>query len=246
MAKTQHLANAPIREAIFDIQFVSAVAIEAVDSFAAEFASADDKVTDLWTSTLELKVETTGVRHSQVGARVGKRVDLADGKHIVQFRSAGVTFSRLHPYDSWEVTSEKALNVWHRYFEVVKPSGISRVAARFINSIEISLPITDFSDYLTYAPDVPSSLPQTISNFLSRVEIVDPSNNDVTNVTQTLEGWTADAKGLKVLLDIDAAHLAPSPILEIQQLPTILKRLRETKNNTFFGFLKEKALEPYL
>ena len=133
---------------------------------------------------------------------------------------------------------------------IVRETRLDELKARFNTVQQAQFYVehlgADFSDYLTYAPDVPSSLPQSISNFLSRVEIVDPSNNDVTNVTQTLEGWTTDGKGLRVLLDIDAAHSPQSPILELQQLTAILSRLRDTKNNTFFGFLKEKALEPYL
>lgn len=246
MAEIRHLSNAPIREAIIDIQFEPLADIEAVDHFAASFASASDKVSDLWTSTLELKMEPNGVRQSQVGSRIGKRVDLEDGKHVVQFRTAGFTFSRLYPYESWEVMSDKALNFWHRYFEAMKPTVISRVATRYINSIQLPLPIDDFSGYFVYAPEVPSSLPQSISSFFSRVVIADPATSDVTNVTQMLEGLSPDQSSLTVLLDIDATYPQPLPTSDASQITTILNRLRDTKNKAFFGFLEEKALEPYL
>ncbi|WP_081054585.1 TIGR04255 family protein [Burkholderia vietnamiensis] len=245
MAEIRHLANAPIREAIIDIQFVPDVAIEAVDSFAANFASANDRVSDLWSSTLELQVESTGVRQSQVGARVGKRIDLYDGKHIVQLRTSGFTFSRLPPYERWEVMSEHALGIWQKYLEAMKPTGISRLATRFINSIEIALPITDFGDFLEYPPEVPDSLPQGVMSFINRVTFAAPSA-DFTTVTQMLEGMSPDQKSVTILLDIDAAHSAPTPITDLLQAAPILNRLRDTKNKAFFGFLKDKALEPYL
>lgn len=245
MAEIRHLANAPIREAIIDVQFIPAVAIEAVDSFAADFASPNDKLSDLWTSTLELKLEPIGVRQSQVGTRVGKRIDMYDGKHVVQFRTGGFTFSRLPPYERWEVMSEHALGIWQKYLEAMKPTGITRLATRFINSIEITLPITDFGDFLEYPPEVPNSLPQGVMSFLSRVTFSEPSA-DVTTVTQMLEGMSSNQKCVAIFLDIDAAHSAPTPITDMQQAAPILNRLRETKNKAFFGFLKDKALEPYL
>ncbi|MFM0089270.1 TIGR04255 family protein [Paraburkholderia sediminicola] len=246
MAQHRYLSNAPIREAIIDIQFLPVVGIESVDRFAAAFASQEQgKMTDVWTATLELKIEPTGMRPSQTGSRVGRRVDLADGKHVVQFRTSGFTFSRLHPYESWEVMSEKALGIWEGYFEAMKPSSIARVATRFINAITLPLPIADYSNYLTYAPDVPDTLPQTIAGFLNQVQIVDAGNSDITVVTQTTEAWTPDQKGLVVLLDIDASHTPGSQIEDLSQVSVILNRLRDTKNKAFFGFLEEPALEPY-
>ncbi|WP_080465501.1 TIGR04255 family protein [Burkholderia cenocepacia] len=246
MAEIRHLSDAPIREAIIDIQFGPEVAFETIDSFATDFASSDDKISDIWTSTLQVKVEPTGVRQSQVGARVGKRIDMDEGKHVVQFRTTGFTFSRLRPYDRWEVMSEDALGIWKKYHDAIKPAAITRLATRFINAIEISLPIVDFADFLIYPPEVPNSLPQGVMSFLNRVAFSDPGTPDVTTVTQMLEGLSPDQKNVTILLDIDAACIAPPTDTDIRQIALTLGRLRETKNKAFFGYLKESALERYL
>jgi uncharacterized protein (TIGR04255 family) len=110
MAKIRHLARAPIREAIIDLQFQPQASLESVDAFAATFASSGDRVTDLWASTIELKVEAGGVHHAQTGSRIGKRIDLGDGKHVVQLHRSGITFSRLPTYESWELMSSSVIS----------------------------------------------------------------------------------------------------------------------------------------
>ncbi|MGN4072152.1 TIGR04255 family protein [Burkholderia gladioli] len=244
MAEIRHLSNAPIREAVIDIQFQPAASIEAVDRFAADFARSDDKVSDLWTATLQVNSQTNGA--SQVGTRIGKRIVIDEGVHIVQFRTTGFTFSRLPPYDRWEVMSADALRIWERYFAVVKPASLTRLATRFINAIDLPLPVMDFGDFLTYPPEVPDGLPQVIADYLHRVSFCAPGATDITTITQALEGLTADQKCVCVLLDIDAAHTPSPQVLDIGQVALILDRLRDTKNKAFYGSLKEKALEPYL
>lgn len=245
MAKIRHLARAPIREAIIDLQFQPQVSLEAVDRFAADVASNGDKVTDLWASTIELKVEAGGIRHAQTGSRIGKRIDLEDGKHVVQLHRSGVTFSRLPSYESWELISASAQQVWSRYFALVQPAEVVRIAVRFINALRVPMPLSDFDEYLTYAPQLPPDLPQSLSGFLNRVVINDQANGDFAVVTQMLEGETADRTGLNVLIDIDVSHPCQLATTDEQQITTILNRLRDTKNKAFFGFLEEKILEQY-
>jgi uncharacterized protein (TIGR04255 family) len=127
----------------------------------------------------------------------------------------------------------------------VQPAEVVRIAVRFINALRVPMPLSDFDEYLTHAPQLPPTLPQSLSGFLNRVVINDQANGDFAMVTQMLEGETPDHTGLNVLLDIDVSHPCQLATTDEQEITTILNRLRDTKNKAFFGFLEEKILEQY-
>ncbi|KAI3594183.1 hypothetical protein D9X30_0415 [Cupriavidus sp. U2] len=157
----------------------------------------------------------------------------------------GFTYSQLPPYDTWEAMSAGALEIWREYQAIVKPEEISRIALRYINALAIPLPVQNFDDYLTHAPQVPKELPQSLASFLNRVLIHDQENKDIAQVTQMLEGEASDGKAINILFDIDVFHPCQLKSATEEQIFSVLQRLREFKNKAFFGFLEEKILEPY-
>ena len=68
------------------------------------------------------------------------------------------------------------------------PSMITRVAARYINRVEIPLSIFgQFEDFFTGGPRVPKNVPQEVSDFLSRVVVHEPEIDASMIITQALE-----------------------------------------------------------
>lgn len=246
MAMQRHLSRAPIREAVIDIQFQSATTSEEVAEFAEAFAVGRGQLSDLWAANIELKAGADGIHQTHTGIHVGKRLNFEDGKHIAQFRTNGFTFSRLPPYETWEVMNASASEVWKSYLEAVRPQLISRLAVRFINSLRLPLPVANFDEYLVSAPQVPTGLPQSVAGFLSRVQIVDPENSDIAVVTQMLEGEEPGGAAINVLLDIDVFHSCDLRKIDVDTINSVLDRLRNFKNKTFFGYLQEKTLEQYV
>lgn len=246
MAKPRHLSRAPIREALIDIQFAPAANLESVAAFAQEAAGVEGSISDLWETKLDLTIGSDGTQHSNTGTCVGKRIDFPGSKHVVQLRTTGFTFSRLPPYETWEAMSEHALDIGFRYLAAVRPEHVVRLAVRYINTLQIPLPVTAFEEYLTCPPQIPSELPQGLTSFLSRVVIAAPESGDVGVVTQVLEGMTPEGNALSILLDIDASHLCKLNGLQTDKVRAVLDRLRAFKNDAFFGFLEEKAVEQYV
>jgi len=240
------LKNAPIIEALIDIsiRMKDDLRVEHFDTLTDLIANEypEKKKRHKWEGKLEFK---KGQRpFSEIAETVdGYVFSSADKKQILQTRLDGFTFSRLKPYETWARFRDEALRLWRKYSEITSPE-ITRVAVRFINKLEIPFPIRDFSDYLTAAPTVPAPLPQSVSGFLTRVVIHEPSIDAAAIITQVLE-QIVSPDILPIFLDIDAFKLKPEGISE-EEACQILEQLRNFKNKIFFESITEKAKELFL
>lgn len=243
MATRRHLDRAPIQEALIDIRFEPPVVSTLVDSMAGEFAKPNGTVHDLWETTFELRggSEPQTTQTTQTGVRAGKRIDF--GKNVVQLRTTGFTFSRLAPYQDWEAMSLDAANLWQRYLKAAGEVAIIRLAVRYINVLNLQLPMGDFKEFLNSPPAVPEPLPQAVSSFMTRVVSVDQASNDHAAVTQVFEGLSPGSQEFKLILDIDVFHPCSFGGLDFTQISTVLARLRDLKNDVFFEYLTDKSLE---
>ena len=166
----------------------------------------------------------------------------ADGEQIVQFRPDGFTLNRLPPYTSADALIGEGLELWNLYVNATDPVSVTRVALRYINALK--LPIRseeDFANYLTAAVTTPPSTPQLVSSFLIRAMVHD--GNEVAIVTQKFESVSA-GEDSPVMLDIDVYRAENLPS-HSSELSGIFKRLRELKNQIFFGYITDKTVELY-
>lgn len=246
MAEYAVLKNAPIIEALIDIRIRMKDDLRVghfdtlADSISNEYP--EKKKHHRWEGKLEFK------KGEQPFSDIAETVDgyvfsSADKKQILQARLDGFTLSRLKPYEIWDRFRDEAQRLWKKYSEITSPE-ITRVAVRFINKLEIPLPIRDFSDYLTASPSVPAGLPQSVSGFLTRIVIHEPSIDAAAIITQTLE-QIVSPDILPIFLDIDAFKQKPEGISE-EEAWQILEHLRNFKNKIFFESITEKAKELFL
>jgi uncharacterized protein (TIGR04255 family) len=136
----------------------------------------------------------------------------------------------------------EAQRLWLLYKEITRPDLITRIALRYINNLNIPLPMRDFSDYLTAPPVVPEGLPQGVSSFLTRIVIHAPSIGANAIITQALEPVVGEVA--PVILDVDVFKLRPEGIEEIEAWDTI-EKLRYFKNQVFFKSITNKLKEMY-
>jgi uncharacterized protein (TIGR04255 family) len=243
VGRQRHLGQAPIHEALIDIQFDQVLDVD-VGEIAKEFSEAQQpaSVSDLYLTMFEVKVEKdTSPQATSVANAIGKRIDIPSKHQVVQFRNNGFTFSRLAPYESWDEMAEAAMQAWNFFSNRVGSGQINRIAVRYINVLEFPLPIDTFDTYLTSPPRIPNELQSGISAFLTRV--VCPQGEDMMIVTQSLEGDSS--KAIKVILDIDVSHQCKLDRQDFSAVDAVLKRLRVCKNNAFFAYLTDDALEIY-
>jgi|ERR1039457_235919 uncharacterized protein (TIGR04255 family) len=248
MSEPRHLTNAPIREAVIDIQVTSPISLDALKEIATRLKDKPHKQDELWQSSIEFQINADGKGGANTNSDrspLGYRYTFSNHPYVLQCQVRGFTFSHLPPYGNWEEMSAIAKELWEIYLEIAKPQSVSRIAVRYINSLPIPLPITDFAEYLNVPPIVPEGLPQSLASFLQRFVMVESSTGTVAVVTQVLEEITQTSKAT-ILLDVDASktyHLGFASNTAF--IWAELEELHNFKNRVFFKYLTEKTIRMF-
>lgn len=247
MTTPSPLRNAPITEALIDIRvkLPESITVETLD---AVYGSISEKYPvrrerRQFESKIEIKGEAAS--HSPISHDViGYLYSSSDGKQTVQYRLDGFTLNRLKPYESWERLRDETHELWLKYIDIAKPEFVTRVALRYINHLNIPLPIRDFNEYLKAPPIVPEPLPQGISSFLTRVVLQEPSLGATAIIIQALEA-IVDPEFAPIILDIDVFKQSQINIGD-NAVWEILEKLRDFKNKVFFESITDKTKELFI
>ncbi len=102
-----------------------------------------------------------------------------------------------------------------------------------------------YQKYLNKLVDLPEGIPQAVSRFLQRFELLDTSRNVNVNLTLAMQSqYLVGGAPVPVVLDIDChgqAELSP----DSPEVWDRVSQLREVKNESFFGLLTDSAVELY-
>lgn len=247
MAEERHLARAPITEAIIDFR------VRLPEGFQADrFAGLKEKLHDKYPKASERRFVKKGFQLIN-GKQVSQVVDekgldgyifkSEDELAIAQFRIDGFTFNKLNPYTSWEEVSREASVLWDLYVDIASPETINRIAVRYINHLNIPLPLENLSRYFNTTLPVPGSCPGNMRSFLQRVVVRDPELGISANITHALEE-SVDPQFVTVILDIDVYKVETFTIHDQRIWPTF-ESLRKMKNQIFFGSITEETAGLY-
>ena len=241
---TEVFPKAPLTEALIDIQVrlpgnVSLADLEKLQDHI-RVGYPDKKIRRMWDGTFEMKNEKDPLQRTQFQVD-GYVFTSADGRQVVQYRLDGFTSSRLRPYIRWEEVFAEAQRLWSIYINGTKPLLVTRLAVRYINSIEIPSKTFNYDDYFTAAPRIPPPLPQDLANFFTRLVIPFPDREAIAIITETPLD-KPDPINTAIILDIDVIKevtLSPGD----EKVYEILHILREIKNEIFFSSITEKTKE---
>ena len=242
MPQWERFPKAPISEAILDIavQFTSPVDLARLGAFqdliSERYPVKRNRV--LWQGQIRLEEERFA-QEMQRGAQ-GFMFLSPDERQIVQARQDGFTFNRVKGYDTWEALRDEARPHWERYKETFHPEAVTRLGLRYINRIDIPLPVSDFREYIKTAPDIAPGLPQGLSALFMRLEIPDMKRGLVAIITETIQPPVDEGKRLPFIFDIDiicgATFEPSSPAIWAK-----LEEMREYKNEIFFASMTDRA-----
>jgi len=243
MAKQRHLKNAPITEAIIDFRTKLPPTFEIKKLLLLKEILSDNfpKIQEhrFIKSGLQIKEGKPIAALAEDHGIHGYFLRPEDEKKVVQFRIDGFTYSQLKPYSYWKEFVSEAKELWKLYVDKTQPESVTRIAVRYINHMDLPLPITDFSKFLKAPPNVRKELPGRISSFLSKVVLHNSEIAISANITQALEK-SARPNYVTIILDIDAYKQGEFDSNNGDIWP-IFEELHDIKNQIFFNSITEET-----
>lgn len=242
----EHFPNAPIVEALLDIRAAlpDSVDLEQLAKFQGMLGDKypTKEIRSHWTGKLQVKQSGEPAVTQSSGGPLGYLFKSSDGLNVVQARKDGFTFSRLRPYEDWESLSGEARSLWAKYVKLASPSKVTRIAVRYINRIDIPLPVGDLKEYILTGPELVATLPQKLSTLFFRVAIMDDTSPAAAIITEAIDEEHTRKDNLALIFDIDAVLRGSFP-LSAEKLWPEFDKLRSFKNRIFFESLTEKGKE---
>lgn len=241
-ADIRHLENAPIREALIDIQvkLPEDIIIDDIERFAEKISKDYPRKQKMWKTNIEINLK--GPPQKIIQQQIGFGFIAQDKKQVVQARLNGFTVSRLKKYIDWEHLRDETKRLWKLYADSYKPLLITRVACRYINEIKLG-PSVKLDEYLTALPHRIEGLPDKLEHFLTRVIVPLEDTPTKAIVTQVLEGSTPKGEAT-IILDIDVFREG-SFAVESTEIWNVIESFHDHKNTIFFNSITEQAVELY-
>jgi uncharacterized protein (TIGR04255 family) len=235
--------NAPITEAVLDIRvrLPKESDLATLERFQEHIRERypQKRVRKGWQGEIRFTPEQGLAVGPTSGDTIGFLFASDDNRQVVQARLDGFTFSRLKPYESWESLRDEARALWEQYRELARPEGITRVALRYINRIEIPLPFGDFKDYILTFPEIAPGLPQGLSNFFMMLVIPKADIEATAVINETME---PPSDKVPLIFDIDVSRVGAFDVGS-EEYWRYFEQLRNFKNDIFFGSMTDKAKE---
>lgn len=237
--------NPPIVEALVDIRANLPQSV-GLDELASIHNSVRDRFPvreerTRWEGRFELKEDGPLLSGMTRGGH-GYQYRSSDGSSIFQARLDGFTFNQLPPYTGWDKLITEAKELWKLFARTARPINVTRIAIRYINRIEIPLPIDNLKEYLRTAPEIAPDAPQGMSEFFMRLVLPDPLTGCTAIVTQTNGAPPPDLRFLPIIFDLDVYHEGPMNPNSPKIWEEFIK-LRDFRNRIFYGSITEKTRE---
>ncbi len=236
----QHYPKAPITEAVIDLR-VNLPEKIVLGNLLEAYAEEKDRYPRRSKHFVFEGKMSAGelVAASASQKEVGHVFMSQDGHQVFQAGLDGFSFSQLASYDRWETFSGEARRLWGIYRSMAQPELIKRLAVRYINRIDIPLPVKDFKDYLRTLPEVSPEMDQGLSNFFMKLQIPRPEIKS-TLVIQEAIIPPPNPSVVSILLDIDLYREVDVPNEETK-IWDFFEDLRKSKNQVFEACITDQV-----
>lgn len=242
-----HLENAPIIEAIVDIDCELPPDFELEANMSAIHAALEGAYPNMRPHMVQEHLlstqKDTPPKWSVSQELEALRFQSADEKQLVQFRTGGFSFNRLAPYEGLDSYLCEIRRTWEIFVDLVKPVQIRKIGLRTIN--QIPLPLENGSlrlgDYLKTGPRLPDEGELTFIGFLNQHQALEPKTQNRVDIV--LASQKANEESLTLILDINAFHQCQESPPPWETISEWIASLRELKNSVFRNTLTEKCLK---
>lgn len=231
------LTHPPLREALIDIRLREELPASVLPKFETPKGFPMKQGIKHGQFQFQAEVDKPFTAKVITEEALGIRYGREDGSEVVQLRRNGLTYSILRNYQGWEVLREAARDMWRVFLLASGPVNISRLAARYINAIEIPLG-ADYDEYLTTAPRVPKSVPPIVTSFMQRVLVPFEKEIATAIITQALETPSPAVLDIDVFTEVSLEGTS-------EEIWSRLDNLRNIADRIFFSSLTGKVIESY-
>jgi uncharacterized protein (TIGR04255 family) len=232
----------PITEAALDIRVTLPVGI-GLD----QLRETGDKLGDRFPATAEQYDITAEITSGpRVGAAahqraVGYQFRSEVGDRLFSMGLGGFSYNKLAPYERWETVRDEAKEIWSVYRAVTTPETVKRLGLRYINRLDLPLPVSDFRDYLRTIPEISPELPQGLSGYFMRLFIPQDDLGAHLILQEAILPPPHDGV-VSILLDIDVFKTGEVP-QDNDEIWVFFEQLRLRKNRIFEACITDKARE---
>lgn len=251
MTTPRKLSRPPITEALIDIRSVISAPQEVLTTLADEFTTEfpQRKITQTMSAKLEIREGKLVPPELHEGGFHGVHVFNEAGTLAVQFRLDGFTFNNIGQFVGGSRLLDEGLRYWQRFVDGTHPTAVTRIAMRYINTLDLPFKEGDsFDRFLAAAPELPPPAPQGVSEFHSRLvarDILTPVGEKTWPTAIVTQQLKHDPAGRPlVTLDVDIFKMGEFSVSSVD-LRREFDELREFKNRTFFSLLTEETVKLY-
>lgn len=243
MQARRRYPNAPITEAIIDIrvELPPGTDVKALEQVQEGLETSYPTKVNRHIASIQGQIGGISAAATASSAHIGYLYTSTDEKRVFQARLDGFTMSRLAPYDRWEPFRNEARRLWDRYRSILKVRRVLRLAVRYVNRIDIPLPIDDLKSYLRTAPEVSSDLPQNLAGYFMQLRIPLSDIHSTLVVNQAVVD-SAKPESVSIILDNDLYRTDEVPSTE-EDMWDFFEVLRVRKNAVFEACITDSSRE---
>jgi len=243
MPTQRHYPKAPITEAIIDlrVELPEGTGVDVLGKVHEGLEAAYPTKKNRIHAEVQGQIGDQGTAAAATSKRIGFLFRSQDGKYIFQARLDGFTMSRLAPYERWEPFRDEARRLWDVYRSVAKPTKVTRLALRYINRLDLPLPIADLKHYLRTVPEVSSDLPQNLAAYFMQLRIPQEDIKSSLLLNQAIID-PARPGVASIVLDNDIFRVDDIPTNELG-VWDFFEVLRQRKNDVFEASITDQARE---
>ena len=214
--------------------------LEELAALAKEFEVRYPQTKDMFQITARLAVGQDA-SHSTERVKAGLQFLGASSDRLFNAQVDGWSFSKLAPYEDWETLQKEAREVWLAYKAIARPERLTRVAVRYVNRIDLPLPVEDFKTYLQTVPEVGSGLPQGLSHFFMQLQIPHEDLKALLILNQAMAEPAREGVA-SIILDFDLFRTVDVP-QDDDAMWTYFDQLRIAKNRAFEASITDATRE---
>ena len=166
-----------------------------------------------------------------------------DGKRIVGIGENVLSVHSLRPYEGWDAFRPRVERALRVYEEVAGPAGVTRIAVRYINRIQLPSRNVKLGDYFTAPLSLPDSLNVTVSALLNRTESL--FADAPIRLACTFAGVEAPPGCSAFVMDNEVTQDWAQPALPLGEALDSVGRLKTRQTQVFESMITDKAREVF-